>query len=172
MWEGRGAEIGAHVMVLKADISSERLIGSVVLGSNFLFSFRLVGTSPWCRHHSERAAPTKLALREEVALVLIQHVGSFGLASLDMRTDFYQLPVYLVPVVPEKRPKTLNDHIWYQNVVPRVYSCNHDRVPYVRHIFSCFVDPDLFTCFNSVFLQLYENRINNEQEVFTNRNKM
>ena len=90
VWEGRGAEISAMESFyrLASDIGRETLVGRVIMRSVFA-SFRLMGTTPSCRRHAERATPREPTRGEKLALVLIQRIGWFGGRWLDERGDFY-----------------------------------------------------------------------------------
>ena len=93
MWEGRGAEISAMESFyrLASDIGRETLVGRVIMRSVFA-SFRLMGTTPSCRRHAERATPQKLTSGEKLAVVLIHRTRWFGGVSPDERADFPSFP--------------------------------------------------------------------------------
>ena len=84
----------------------------------FFPSFRLRGTSPSCRHHAERAT---VLLRNwpsggRQAVVLIQHIGRFGLVSMTNAPTFSASRVYPM-CTREMAQNAQNDHILSQNVV-------------------------------------------------------
>ena len=99
-----------------------------------------MGTCPSCRHHAERETPTKLTFGEKPPVVLIQHIGWFGLVSLDERTDV--LSSLCGRCTREMTQKLSNDRIMNQNVV---------RTRSLVDILSCFAE--LLTCPSYAFLQ-------------------
>ena len=81
-------------MLLEADIDGESLIGSVILRSKFPLVSAHGIIPPVVPAPSRAWNSYEADLREKLAVVLIQHVGLFGWASLDKRTDFLSFPVY------------------------------------------------------------------------------
>ena len=79
-------------MVLESGIDGQSLIGSVTRKSYFPLVPSHSMPLFLKRHHPECAIPKKLAFGKRLADVLVQHIGWFGLASLDERTGFLSFP--------------------------------------------------------------------------------
>ena len=134
-------------MVLEAGIYGESLIGSVTRKSYFPLLLQ--------RHHPECATPKMLAFGKRLADILVQHIGWFGLASLDERTGFLSFPstrfTYLRNYL-----KRSDDHISYS------YEPGTRYQQRLVDLFFCFVD--LFICFLHAFVLEHENLHKNHRD--------